>query len=44
VLGVIPQIGFNGPVTEHVETAVEARHDRYEIDGVHVMPLGGAAY
>ena len=29
------EIEFDGPETEHVDPAVEARHDRYDVDCVH---------
>jgi hypothetical protein len=35
-LGVLTsRIWFDGPETEHVDPAVEARHDRYDVDGIH---------
>ena len=45
VLGVIPQIGFDGPETEYVDPAIDARDIRYDVDGVHAKPHsgGGAA-
>jgi hypothetical protein len=32
---VVPQVGFDPPATEGVDPAVEARHDLYDVDGVH---------
>ena len=36
------RIWFDGPEAEHVDPAVEARHDRYDVDGSH--GLGGVVY
>jgi len=33
------RIGLNGPQTEHVDPAVEARHGRYDVDGIHGVAL-----
>jgi hypothetical protein len=33
------RIGLNSAVTDHVDPAVEARNDRYDVNGIHV---GGA--
>jgi hypothetical protein len=30
------RIGLNSAVTDDIDPAVEARHDRYDVDGVHV--------
>jgi hypothetical protein len=40
VRGVIPQIGFDGPETEHVDPAIQARYDRDDVDRVHVVRDG----
>jgi hypothetical protein len=42
VLGVVglcvtSRIWFDGAETEHVDPAIEARHNRYDVDGVHVL-------
>jgi hypothetical protein len=31
------RIGLNGAVTDDIDPAVEARHDRYDVDGIHVV-------
>jgi hypothetical protein len=33
------RIWLNGPQTEHVDPAVEARHGRYDVDGIHGVAL-----
>jgi len=38
------RIGLNSPETDHVFPAVEARHDGYDIDCIHVIPNSRAAY
>jgi hypothetical protein len=30
------RIGLNSAVTDDIDPAVEARHDRYDVDGIHV--------
>jgi hypothetical protein len=30
------RIGLNSAETDHVDPAVDARHERYDVDGVHV--------
>ena len=42
VLGVVgpcvtSRIWFDGTETEHVDPAIEARQNRYDVDGVHVV-------
>jgi hypothetical protein len=40
------RIGFNSAVTDHVDPAVEARNDRYDVNGIHVVAgrsAGGTA-
>jgi len=34
---VTTRIWFDGAETEHVDPAVEARHDRDDVDGIHVV-------
>jgi hypothetical protein len=31
------RIGLNSAVTDHVDPAVEARNDRYDVNGIHVV-------
>jgi len=31
------RIGLNSAVTDHVGPAIEARHNRYDVDGIHVV-------
>jgi hypothetical protein len=31
------RIGLNSAVTDDIEPAVKARHDRYDVDGTHVV-------
>ena len=33
------RIGLNSAVTDDIDPAVEARHDRYDVDGIHVFQL-----
>jgi len=42
ILGIVgpcvtSRIWFDGAETEHVGPAIEARHNRYDVDGVHVV-------
>jgi hypothetical protein len=30
------RIGLNGPETQDLDPAAEARHDRYDVEGIHV--------
>jgi hypothetical protein len=32
-------IGFDGPKTEHIDAAAEARNDRYDVGGVHAVAV-----
>jgi hypothetical protein len=34
---VTSRIWFDGTETEHVGPAIEARHNRYDVDGIHVV-------
>jgi hypothetical protein len=31
------RIGLNSAVTDHVDPAVEARNDRYDVNGIHMV-------
>ena len=31
------RIGLNSAVTDHLDPAVEARNDRYDVNGIHVV-------
>jgi len=32
------RIRFNSAMTDNIGPTVEARHDRYDVDGIHVVP------
>jgi len=34
-------IGLDGPKTEHVDPAIEAGHDRYDVEGIHGVAVAG---
>ena len=36
------RIRFDGPETQDLGPAVEARERRYDVDGIHVMPFSAA--
>ena len=35
-------IGFDGPKTEHIDAAAEARNDRYDVGRVHVLVVAAS--